>query len=165
MSSPVSIERRVNVGDKAPDFTLPDIELNPRRLSDFQGKKVVLVFFVGTFTSTCTKEMCTFRDSTARLADMDAQIVGVSVNDPFSNKAFAEKNRFTFPILSDYNRQVVKMYGLELANFAGLAGYTAAKRSIFVLDREGIVRYKWVSDDPSVEPDYGQVEQALKKID
>ena len=96
---------------------------------------------------------------------MDAQIVGVSVNDPFSNKAFAEKNRFTFPILSDYNRQVVKMYGLELANFAGLAGYTAAKRSIFVLDREGIVRYKWVSDDPSVEPDYGQVEQALKKID
>ena len=67
MSSPVSIERRVNVGDKAPDFTLPDIELNPRRLSDFQGKKVVLVFFVGAFTSTCTKEMCTFRDSTARL--------------------------------------------------------------------------------------------------
>jgi glutaredoxin-dependent peroxiredoxin len=160
MSSPVSIECKVNVGDKAPEFTLPDTELKPRSLKDFQGKKVVLAFFVGAFTSNCTKEMCSFRDSTVRLADMNAQVVGVSVNDPFSNKAFAEENRFTFPILSDYNRQVVKMYGLELANFAGLAGYTAAKRSIFILDREGIVRYKWISDNPAVEPDYGKIERA-----
>ncbi len=71
----------------------------------------------------------------ARLTDLKAQVIGISVNDPFSNKAFAEKNRLPFPVLSDYNRETVKKYGLELADFAGLKGYTVAKRSIFILDR------------------------------
>ncbi len=164
MSSPVSVGRKVSVGDKAPDFTLPDTDLKPRSLKEFEGKKVVLAFFVGAFTSVCTKEMCTFRDSMARLTDLKAQVIGISVNDPFSNKAFAEKNRLTFPILSDYNRQVIKMYGLEAPDFSGLIGYTVAKRSIFVLDKNGVVRYKWITDNPTVEPDYGKVEQALQQI-
>jgi peroxiredoxin len=90
------------------------MEKKPRSLHEFLGKKVVLAFFVGAFTSTCTKEVCEFRDSMARLFDLNAQVIGVSVNDPFSNKAFAEKNRLPFPVLSDYNREVIKTYGVEL---------------------------------------------------
>ena len=123
-----------------------------------------MAFFVSAFTETCTKEVCEFRDSRARLTDLDAQVIGISINDPFSNKAFAEKNRLPIPILSDYNREVIHRYGLEMENYAGLPGYTVAKRSIFILDPEGIVRFIWVSDDPQLEPDYDQIEQALKQI-
>ena len=114
--------------------------------------------------STCTKEMCEFRDSMARLVDLNAQVLGVSVSDPFSSKAFAEKNRLPFPILSDYKREVIKMYGLESPNFAGLDGYTVAKRSIFILDETGTVRYVWVSDNPTVEPNYQEIQKVLEQI-
>lgn len=154
----------VKVGDKAPDFTLMDVDMKPRSLDEFLGKKVVLAFFVGAFTSTCTMEMCAFRDSMARLTDLHAQVIGISVNDPFSNKGFAEKNYLPYPILSDYKREVIKKYGLELDNFAGLQGYTVAKRSIFILDQVGIVRYMWVSDNPAIEPDYTQIQTALAQI-
>ena len=155
---------KIKVGDKAPDFTLPDTEKKPRSLKEFAGKKIVLAFFVGAFTSTCTKEMCEFRDSMARLIDLNTQVIGISVNDPFTNKAFCEKNRLPFPILSDYKREVTRTYELELPNFAGLNGYTVAKRSIFVIDSNGIVRYVWVSDDPSVEPNYQEIQQVLQQI-
>ena len=85
-----------------------------------------------------------------RLTDLEAQVIGVSVNDPFSNKGFAEKNILPYPILSDYNREVIKRYGLEMADFAGLEGYTVAKRSIFVLDQQGVIRYMWVSENPQL---------------
>jgi peroxiredoxin len=154
----------LKVGDKAPDFTLPDTDLKPRSLKEFLADKTVLAFFVGAFTSVCTKEMCTFRDSMARLIDLEAQIVGIAVTDPFSNKAFAEKNRLTFPILSDYKREVIKAYGIELPHFAGLRDYTTAKRAIFILDNGGIVRYKWVTDDPADEPNYNEIEEFLAKM-
>src|SRR5512136_2813203 len=140
----------VRVGDEAPDFMLTDTDLKPRSLSDFLSNKIVLAFFVGAFTSVCTKEMCAFRDSMARLIDLKAQVIGISVNDPFSNKAFAEKNRLAFPILSDYNREVIRLYGVEFPDFAGLKGYKTAKRAIFILDRTGIVRYIWKTEDPAI---------------
>jgi peroxiredoxin len=108
--------------------------------------------------------MCEFRDSMARLTDLKAQVIGVSVNDPFSNKAFVEKNRLPFPVLSDYKREVIKTYGLELHEFAGLSGYTVAKRSIFIIDPEGIVKYVWVSENPAVEPNYQEIQKALEEI-
>jgi glutaredoxin-dependent peroxiredoxin len=154
----------IKVGNKAPNFTLPDVNMKPRSLHEFLGKKVVLAFFVGAFTSTCTMEMCAFRDSMARLTDLHAQVIGISVNDPYSNKGFAEKNFLPYPILSDYKREVIKQYGLELQDFAGLQGYTVAKRSIFILDKEGIVCYMWVSENPAVEPNYDEIQEALAKI-
>jgi len=155
----------IDVGDKAPDFTLIDTDLKPRSLSEFIGNKIVLAFFVGAFTSVCTKEMCTFRDSMARLTDLKAQVIGIAVTDPFSNKAFAEKNFLSFPILSDHKREVIRTYGIELPDFAGLKGYSTAKRSIFILDKAGIVRYVWISDDPRVEPNYGEIEAFLEKME
>lgn len=159
------IKKTPQVGDIAPSFTLPDSKLKPRSLREFQGQKVVIAFFVGAFTKVCTKEMCAFRDGMARLVGLKAQVVGISVNDPFSNKAFAEKNRLSFPILSDVNREAIKRYNLESPDFSGIKGYSVAKRSIFVLDKEGVVRYTWVSEDPTVEPDYDEIEKVLKEID
>ena len=154
----------VKVGDKAPDFTLADTDKKPRSLKEFIGKKTVLAFFPGAFTGVCTKEMCAFRDSLSRFNELSAQVVGISVDAPFSNKAFATQNNLQFPILSDYSRAAVKSYGIVLENFAGLSGYAAAKRSVFVLDNQGIVRYAWISDDPGVEPKYDEITQALTSL-
>ena len=140
------------------------MDMKPRSLSEFLGGNVVLAFYPGAFTSMCKKEMCTLRDALSNLEALDAQVVGVSVNDPFSNKAFHEMNMLNFPLLCDYNREVVKMYDTFHEDFAGLKGYTAAKRSVFILDREGVIRYRWVSENPGVEPDYAEVEAELGKL-
>ncbi len=165
MSNIVQVGRTPQVGEKAPDFTIPDTDMKLRSLKEFQGQKVVLAFFVGAFTSVCTKEMCAFRDSMARLIGLKAQVIGISVNDPFSNKAFAEKNQLTFPILCDVNREVIKLYNLEAPDFAGVRGYSVAKRSIFLLDCNAIVRYAWITEDPAVEPNYSKIEQVLAEIE
>lgn len=158
------MELSVEEGREPPDFSLPDQDRKQRALKDFLGKKIVLAFFPGAFTSVCTKEMCTFRDSIQALNSLNAQVVGISVNDPFTNKAFAEANKLQFPILSDYTRETVRKYNVFHDNFAGLAGYTAAKRSVFVLDDDGIVRYRWVSDDPGKQPDYDAIKKVLAEI-
>jgi len=128
------------------------------------GKKTVLAFFPGAFTSFCTREMCTFRDSMQTLNSLNAQVVGISVNDPWTNKAFAEANKLQFPILNDYTRETVRKFNVLHVDFAGLKGYTAAKRSIFVLDGKGVVRYRWVSEDPGKQPDYDEVKRLLAMI-
>jgi peroxiredoxin len=151
----------IQVGSKAPHFTLHDTDKQQRSLQEFLGKNLVLVFFPGAFTGVCTKEMCAFRDSMSRLNELNAQVVGISVDSPFANKGFAEKNQLQFPLLSDYARTTIKAYGIELPNFAGLEGYTVAKRSVFILDQDGVVRYAWVSDNPGVEPNYDEVTEAL----
>lgn len=155
----------VNQGEKAPSFTLPDTDRKPHSLQEFlrPNGATLLAFFPGAFTGVCTREMCTLRDSMAELNKVNAQVVGISVNDPFSNKAFTEKNNLSFPILSDYSREVVKLYNVVQENFAGLTGYNTAKRSVFILDHNGVVVYKWVSDDPSKEPNYDDLKKAVAK--
>jgi glutaredoxin-dependent peroxiredoxin len=154
----------VNVGDKAPDFTLFDTEKKNRSLNEFFGKKTVLAFFPGAFTGVCTKEMCALRDSMTRFNELDAQIIGISVDGPFANKAFASQNNLQFPILSDFAKATIQAYGIVHDGFAGLTGYVASKRSVFVLDKGGVVRYAWVSDNPGVEPNYEEVAKALAAI-
>ncbi|MBM3897482.1 MAG: peroxiredoxin [Thaumarchaeota archaeon] len=155
---------KVEVGQKAPDFTLLDTERKQRKMSEFMGKKTVIAFFPGAFTSVCTRELCKFRDDLAKLQGMGAQIVAISVDSPFANKGFADAHKLNFAILSDYDRKVVMKYGLELNNFGGMQGYVAAKRSIFITDKDGTVKFRWVSDDPGVEPNYDEVSKALAAI-
>lgn len=154
----------VEIGQKAPDFTLLSTEKKPVSLKELSGKKLIVAFFPGAFTGVCTKELCTFRDSLQTLGQLGAGVVAISVDSPFANKGFAEKNGLNFPVLSDYKREVVKKYGIVLQNFAGMQGYDAAKRSVFVLDSQGKVRYKWVSDDPGKEPPYDDVSNAVKAL-
>jgi peroxiredoxin len=154
----------VEIGERAPDVELVDTERKPVKISDFKGKRTVLAFYPGAFTGVCTKEMCTFRDSLSKFNSLDANVVGISVDPPFSNKAFKEQNKLNFPILSDYNRDAVRAFGVALENFAGLRGYTSAKRAVFILDKEGVVKFKWVSDNPGIEPNYEQVLSELSKV-
>ncbi len=150
-----------DLGNKAPDFSLVDTTRTVKSLADFTGKKTVLAFFPAAFTGPCTNEMCAFRDSMAELNGLDAHVVGISVDGPFANAEFAAKNKLDFPLLSDYKLEVVNAYGVVLENFAGLEGYTTAQRAVFVLDADGVIRYKWVAESPGIEPDYTDVKAAL----
>jgi len=158
------MELKIKVGDKAPDFSLPDTDLKTRRLSEFLGQKIVLAFFVTAFTVTCTMEACKFRDSMSRLIDLEAQVVGISVNDSAANKEFSEKNFLPFPVLSDSNQDVLRAYGLTTAVAIGPDGYEYVRRSVFIIDKAGIVRYIWVADSASEEPKYEEIENFLQKI-
>jgi len=151
----------IEVGHKLPDFELFDQTKTSKSLKAFSGKNTVLAFFPGAFTGVCTKEMCTLRDS---IQNLPGNVVAISVNDPFTNKAFADMHHLPFPVLSDYTRETIKKYNIFHDDFAGLKGYTAAKRSVFVLDQNGIVRYKWVSDDPGKEPDYAAIKEVLGNL-
>ena len=155
---------RVKNGDKAVDFTLYDTDRKPVTLSEFTGKKILLLFYPGAFTSVCKKEMCAFRDSLANFNDADAKVLGISVDAPFSNKAFKEQNMLTFALLSDYTRDVSRVYCGLYENFAGITGYSAAKRSVFIINRNGNISYSWISEDPGNEPDYSEIKILLENL-
>ncbi len=150
----------VEVGERIPDLTLIDTGLKPVNLMEATKGKTVMAFFPGAFTSVCTKELCTFKDDMSKFSSLNANVLGISVDGPFANKGFKEKNSLNFTLLSDFNRTAVKAFGIELADFAGIKGYTAAKRAVFIV-AGGVVKYKWVSDDPGVEPKYQEIEAAL----
>jgi peroxiredoxin len=154
----------VMIGQKAPEFTLIGVDMKPKNLSDWKGRKLVLAFYPGAFTGACKKEMCALRDDVAKLEKLNAQVIGVSVNDPFSQRAFSDENMINFPLLCDYNREVIRLYEVEHLDFAGLKSYVAAKRSVFILDNEGVIRYKWVSNDPRIEPNYEEIKKTLENL-
>lgn len=154
----------VKVGEKAPEFTLFDTEKKPRSLSEFSGKTVVLAFYPGAFTGVCTKEMCTLRDSLTKFNESNAQVIGISVDAPFANKAFASQNNLQFPLLCDYSREASKKYGGVYENFSGLTGYSAAKRSVFVVDKKGNIHYIWITENPGLEPNYDEITKLIAKI-
>lgn len=153
-----------DVGQAAPDFNLYDTGLQARKLSDFRGQNVVLAFFPGAFTGVCTTEMCTFRDRADRFNSMNAQVLGISVDAPFSQKAWSDQNNLNFPLLSDFGREATNAYDVALPNMARMDGYTASQRAVFVVDKEGVVRYKWVADVPTNEPDYDEVQSEVDKL-
>ena len=150
----------VDVGMRAPDFTLPDQDRQPVTLSAVRGRPVVLAFFPAAFSSTCTTELCTFRDGVTRLNRAQAQVYGISVDSFFALKAFRDAQRLTFPLLSDFNKQVIRDYGVYNEDMIGLKGL--AKRAVFVLDRDGVVRHREVLEDARNEPDYERVFGAVE---
>ena len=152
----------IDVGSKAPDFTLPDHERQPVTLSGYRGRPVVLAFFPAAFSSVCTKELCTFRDSLGKLNRANAEVLGISVDTPFALKAFRDQEKLTFPLLSDFNKQAIRDFGVFNEDMIGLKGI--AKRAIFVLDKDGTVRYRQVLDDARNEPDYEKVFGAVASL-
>jgi peroxiredoxin len=149
-------------GGQAPDFTLMNQEREPVTLSNLKGRPVVLAFFPAAFSSVCTKELCTFRDSLSRLNQAKAQVLGISVDTFFALKAFHTDQKLTFPLLSDFNKQTIRDYGVYNEDMIGLKGI--AKRAVFVIDAEGKVRYRQVLDDARNEPDYDAVYKALAAL-
>ena len=152
----------VDVGSQAPDFTLTNQDRQPVKLSDQRGKPVVLAFFPAAFSGVCTKELCTFRDSMAQLNQANAQVYGISVDTFFTLKAFQDQQHYNFPLLSDFNKQVIRDYGVYNEDMIGLKGI--ARRAVFVIDEGGVVRHKEVLDDARNEPAYDKILSILQTL-
>src|SRR5690349_442934 len=150
------------VGSKAPDFTLTNHERQPVTLSAQRGRPVVLAFFPAAFSSVCTTELCAFRDRLGELSRVNAQVYGISVDTFFALKAFRDQQQLNFPLLSDFNKTVIREYGVLNPDMIGLKG--VASRAVFVIDKAGIVRHAEVLDDARREPDYSKVFAALEGL-
>lgn len=152
------------VGSQAPDFTLPDQDRQPVTLRGETARgNVVLAFFPAAFSSVCTKELCTFRDQLGPLNHLaKARVLGISVDTPFALKAFANAERLQFPLLSDFNKDVIRAYDVVNPDMIGLKGI--AKRAVFVIDRQGTVRYREVLEDARNEPSYEKLNGALASL-
>ncbi len=150
-----------DVGSKAPDFTLPNQDRQPVTLrAETANAPVVLAFFPAAFSSVCTKELCTFRDQLGPMNHLaKARVLGISVDTPFALKAFANAERLQFPLLSDFNKETIRAYDVVNPDMIGLKGIS--KRAVFVIDRDGTVRYKEVLDDARNEPNYDKLNGAL----
>ena len=154
----------ITVGQAAPDFTLHETPQQQRSLSEYRGKNVVLAFFPGAFTGVCTTEMCALRDRIDQFSSMNAEVIGITVDPPFAQSAWKSANNVNYTFLSDYNREVVNAYDVALNGLAGMQGYVAAKRAVTIIDKDGVVRYHWVSESPGVEPDYAEVQAAVAAL-
>ena len=152
----------IDVGSRAPDFTLVNHDRQKVTLSELRGSPVVLAFFPAAFSSVCAKELCTFRDSFAKLGQAHAQVYGISVDTFFALKAFHDHEKLSFSLLSDFNKQVIREYGVFNEDMIGLKGI--AKRAVFVIDKDGVVRHREVLEDARNEPDYDKVFGALKNL-
>ncbi len=152
----------LNVGDIAPDFELVDTELKMRNLDEFRGGKIVLSFIVAASSPICEVELCTFRDSWKEISDLGAKIIAISNDGPFANKAFAEKHNFNFPLLSDYTSKTIRDYDVLMQHLLHIKEYNAAKRSVFIINEDGKIGYKWISEDPLKEPNYEEIKNFLK---
>lgn len=153
----------VEVGAKAPDFTLPNQDREAVTLSEqLTNGPVVLAFFPAAFSGTCQKEMCTFRDSASALNKVHAKVLGVSVDTFFALKAWGDQNQLAFPLLSDFNKDVIAKYGVVNPDMIGMKNI--AKRAVFVIDTSGVVRHREVLDDARNEPNYDTINQTLASL-
>ncbi|MDP6701216.1 MAG: redoxin domain-containing protein [Candidatus Latescibacteria bacterium] len=150
------------VGESAPAFALKNTDLEEVSLADFSGRKVVLLFVPLAFTGVCTQEFCDISAGIDAYDDLGAQVLGISVDSPFSLKAWAEKEGITIPLLSDFNKEVSAAYGAQFEDLLGFKG--VAKRSAFVVDGAGVVRYASVSDDPKQLPDFEAIKACLQSL-
>ena len=153
----------VTTGQQAPDFTLRDTEKNKVTLSEQKGKNVVLLFFPLAFTSTCTKELCMTRDNLATYNGLDAVVYGISVDSLFSLGKFKEEQSLNFTLLSDFNKTASTAYDTIYDHwFNDMDG--VSKRSAFVIDKEGVVRYAEVLENASDIPNFEAIQACLKEI-
>lgn len=153
----------IKPGDKAPDFTLYSSDKQKVTLSDYQGSNVILLFFPLAFSGPCTTELCAMRDDIGFYEGLNAQVLAVSVDTPLTLNRFKEDQRLNFPLLSDFNKEVSKAYGAQYDEFIlGLKG--VAKRSAFVIDAEGIVRYAEVLENAGDLPNFEKVKETLEEL-
>lgn len=150
----------ITVGLPAPDFTLHDSDKNKLTLSDLKGHNVLLLFFPQAFTGVCTKELCSIRDNIALYNNASAKVLGISVDSVFTLAKFKEDQHYNFPLLSDFNKEVSSLYGSLYADWI-LDMKGVSKRSAFVIDKEGIVRYAEVLESAGDLPSFENIEKTL----
>ncbi len=153
----------IKIGDKAPDFTLRGSDKSQVSLKDFSGKNVVLLFYPAAFTGVCTKELCMMRDGLAEYERLDAQILAISVDSLFTLAQWKMDQGFNFPMLSDFNKTVSKKYDVLYKEFVfEMKG--VSKRSAFVIDKTGIVRYAEVLENAGEMPNFEAVKNTLESL-
>ncbi len=151
------------VGSSAPDFKLFNTDKKEVSLNDFKGKNLIIQFFPAAFTGVCTAQMCTSRDELAFFNGLNASVVGVSVDMPFSQAAFKEKNGITFDLLSDFNKSMIKAYDMVQEDFAlGIKG--VAKRGVVVVDKNGVIQYIEVTPSPGDQVNFEALNKALENL-
>jgi len=152
------------VGTKAPDFALPlRVGEAPLRLSDYLGERnVVILFFPLAFSGVCTQEMCQVQEELAAWGELDATVLGISVDSIWVTQRFAAEHDLSYPILSDFNKEAMTAYGVRNDDFFGMKG--VANRSVFVVDREGTIVYSWMSEDAGILPDFQAVREVLETV-
>ena len=134
----------------------------PVTIGDLLGEPLVLAFFPAAFTSTCTTEMCTLRDSLVRFNAVQAQVYGISIDTPFALEAFGQQNGLTFPLLSDANRAATRAFDIVWSDLSGV--HDVSKRAVFVVDKNGAIVYRWVGKTLGVEPPYDEVIAAVEGL-
>lgn len=156
-------DMKIEAGQKAPDFSLYDSDKNKVTLTDYKGKNVLLLFFPQAFTGVCTKELCSIRDNIALYNNVNAQVLGISVDSVFTLAKYKEEQQLNFPLLSDFNKEVSKAYGALYENWIfEMKG--VSKRSAFVIDEAGIVQYAEVLENAGDLPNFEAIEAALAVI-
>ncbi|MFK8101808.1 MAG: redoxin domain-containing protein [Saprospiraceae bacterium] len=153
----------IKIGDKAPNFTLRASDTSEVSLENYKGKNVVLLFFPLAFTGVCTTELCTMRDDIGTYEELDAQILAVSVDSLFTLEKFKETEKYNFPLLSDFNKNVSRAYGALYEDFV-LDMKGVSKRAAFVIDKEGMVQYAEVLESAGDLPDFSKVKETLSRL-
>lgn len=153
----------IQTGQQAPDFNLRDTEKQEVKLSDYKGKNVVLLFFPLAFTGVCTAELCSVRDNMNAYSGLNAEVLAISVDSPFTLGKFKAEQGYNFPLLSDFNKEVSTAYGSIYEHFVmDMKG--VSKRAAFVIDKEGVVQYAEVLEDAGKVPDFDAIQQTLRQM-
>ena len=153
----------LQVGDQAPDFKLYNSDKQEVSLSDYKGKNVVILFFPLAFTGTCTTELCEMRDNISVYSNLNAEILGISVDSLFTLEKYKAEQNLPFNLLSDFNKETSSAYGSLYENFVlGMKG--VSKRSAFVVDVEGTIQYAEVLESAGDLPNFEAVQGALKSL-
>ncbi|HEX5669768.1 MAG TPA: redoxin domain-containing protein [Chitinophagaceae bacterium] len=151
------------VGTKAPEFTLFDSSKQKVSLSDHKGRNIILLFFPQAFTSVCTEQLCTARDNMKIYEGLNAQVFGISVDSVFTLGKYKEEQNYNFPLLSDFNKEVSKAYNSLYETWIfDMKG--VSKRSAFVIDGEGTIRYAEILDNPGLQPDFNAINNTLASL-
>ncbi len=155
----------IRKGDNAPDFTLYDSAKNKISLSDYAGKKnVLLLFFPMAFTSVCTEELCTVRDDIANYENDQAQVLGISVDSVFTLAKYKEEQALNYPLLSDYNKEISALYGTIYDVFTDMGMKGVSKRSAFIINKQGVTQYVEVLENAGKVPDFEAILEELKRL-
>jgi glutaredoxin-dependent peroxiredoxin len=154
---------KIEIGQAAPDFTLYDSAKNKVTLSDLKGHNVLLLFFPLAFTSTCTAELCSIRDNISFYNNVNAKVFGISVDSLHTLAKYKADQDLNFTLLSDFNKDVSSLYG-SLYEMFGYNMKGVSKRSAFVIDKDGIVRYAEVLENASEQPNFKNITLTLESL-
>ena len=154
---------KLEIGQRAPSFSLYDTQKTKVTIDDFSGKNILILFFPLAFTGVCTKELCSIRDTITLYNDINAQVLGISVDSLYTLNKFKEEQQLNFPLLSDFNKKVSTLYG-SLYPLFGFEMEGVSKRAAFIVDKNGTIQYSEVLENAGELPNFGEINKILELL-